>query len=245
MELEEIQKTACKMAAILTAGIGYFNITSLTECLTEMDVGEDEATPNEAAKCAPSKQDESKNLNHDEEAKDNVQAQIVMDGDGNFQEQSIMNMQRAVYSGELSVSDYYTRKIDLRICEMNGVDDGHSCLKGKRSFSRGLENVEHVARRELFFSSSGLIPRIKSFSSNSNNTHRVWLCTTVDHYSSTYGDRGWGCGYRNIQMMLSSLIHHTGYNQKLFNGRCIAFVFSTNQPIGFAQENKRTALFCR
>ena len=24
------------------------------------------------------------------------------------------------------------------------------------------------------------------------------LCTTVDHYSGTFGDKGWGCGYRYV-----------------------------------------------
>lgn len=50
------------------------------------------------------------------------------------------------------------------------------------------------------------------------NVEHTWLCNTVDHYASTYGDKGWGCGYRNIQMMLSSLVHNTKYNNKLCNG---------------------------
>lgn len=39
-------------------------------------------------------------------------------------------MQRAVYSGELSVADYYERQSELRMAESNGVDDGSSCSKG-------------------------------------------------------------------------------------------------------------------
>jgi Peptidase family C78 len=42
------------------------------------------------------------------------------------------------------------------------------------------------------------------------------MCTTVDHYASTYGDKGWGCGYRNMQMLISSLLHHTGFNEQLY-----------------------------
>uniref|UniRef100_A0A8B9LUK9 Zinc finger-containing ubiquitin peptidase 1 n=1 Tax=Astyanax mexicanus TaxID=7994 RepID=A0A8B9LUK9_ASTMX len=34
---------------------------------------------------------------------------------------------------------------------------------------------------------------------------RVWLCAETDHYSSSAGDKGWGCGYRNFQMLLSAL----------------------------------------
>lgn len=53
-----------------------------------------------------------------------------MDNEGNFKEQSLTNMQRAVYSGELSVADYYERQIELKMAESNGVDDGSSCTKG-------------------------------------------------------------------------------------------------------------------
>lgn len=54
-----------------------------------------------------------------------------MDNHGSFRDQSITNMQKAVYSGEMSVADYYNRQVDLRVAELNGVDDGHSCTKGK------------------------------------------------------------------------------------------------------------------
>ena len=33
----------------------------------------------------------------------------------------------------------------------------------------------------------------------------VWLSADTDHYCSSAGDKGWGCGYRNLQMLLSSL----------------------------------------
>lgn len=59
-----------------------------------------------------------------------LQAQYGMDNEGNFKEQSLTNMQRAVYSGELSVADYYERQIELKMAESNGVDDGSSCTKG-------------------------------------------------------------------------------------------------------------------
>ena len=32
------------------------------------------------------------------------------------------------------------------------------------------------------------------------------LCSNVDHFATMNFDRGWGCGYRNIQMSLSSLL---------------------------------------
>lgn len=57
-------------------------------------------------------------------------AQYGMDNEGNFREQSIKNMQKAVYSGELTVSDFYEKQIELKMAETCGVDDGTSCLSG-------------------------------------------------------------------------------------------------------------------
>lgn len=59
-----------------------------------------------------------------------LQAQYGMDNQGNFKEQSMTNMQRAVYAGEMSVSDYYEKQIELRAAESSGTDDGSSCTRG-------------------------------------------------------------------------------------------------------------------
>lgn len=120
-----------------------------------------------------------------------LRAQYGMDNQGNFKEQSITNMQKAVYAGEMSVADYYERQIELKAAENSGIDDGSSCTKG-------------------------LVPKIKAICGSSSIVIRILMCTTVDHYASTYGDKGWGCGYRNLQMMISSLLHHTGYNEQLY-----------------------------
>ncbi|KAF5291404.1 hypothetical protein FQR65_LT01714 [Abscondita terminalis] len=120
-----------------------------------------------------------------------LRAQYGMDNQGNFKEQSVTNMQRAVYAGEMSVSDYYERTLDLRAAESCGIDDSNSVTRN-------------------------LVPRVRSFSNNSQNVVRTLTCTCVDHYASSYGDRGWGCGYRNAQMLISSLLTHTGYNDKLY-----------------------------
>lgn len=58
-----------------------------------------------------------------------LRAQYGMDNQGNFREQSVTNMQRAVYAGEMSVSDYYERTLDLRAAESCGIDDGSSVTR--------------------------------------------------------------------------------------------------------------------
>lgn len=120
-----------------------------------------------------------------------LRAQYGMDNQGNFREQSVTNMQRAVYAGEMSVSDYYERTLDLRAAESSGIDD---CSSVTRS----------------------IVPRVRAMSSSSQNVQRALLCTSIDHFASSYGDKGWGCGYRNIQMLISSLLTHTGYNERLY-----------------------------
>lgn len=121
-----------------------------------------------------------------------LRAQYGMDDQGNFREQSAAAMQRAVYAGEMSVADYYERQVGLRAAEHHGVDDGSSCTKS-------------VAARvlSLLSATSGVI--------------KTYVCSGVDHYASSYGDRGWGCGYRNLQMLLSSLLQNTSYNEALYS----------------------------
>ncbi|XP_058449709.1 zinc finger-containing ubiquitin peptidase 1-like isoform X2 [Malaya genurostris] len=121
-----------------------------------------------------------------------LRAQYGMDDQGNFREQSAAAMQRAVYAGEMSVADYYERQVGLRAAESHGVDDGSSCTKT-------------------------VSPRVLALSSSSPNVLKTFVCSSVDHYASSYGDKGWGCGYRNLQMMLSSLLQNTAYNEALYS----------------------------
>ncbi|CAH1972271.1 unnamed protein product [Acanthoscelides obtectus] len=58
-----------------------------------------------------------------------LRAQYGLDDQGNFREQFVHNMQRAVYLGEMSVADYYERTIDLKVAESCGVDDGSSVTR--------------------------------------------------------------------------------------------------------------------
>lgn len=42
---------------------------------------------------------------------------------------------------------------------------------------------------------------------------KVFLCGDMAHFAADYSDKGWGCGYRNAQMLLSSLLSNTTYQQ--------------------------------
>lgn len=58
---------------------------------------------------------------------------------------------------------------------------------------------------------SKILPACES----SSYTVRIFGCSYIDHYGSADWDFGWGCGYRNLQMVLSSLCAHDVYKEQL------------------------------
>ena len=122
----------------------------------------------------------------EEEQFASLQAQYGMDEQGNFVQQSVNGLRKAVVSGKLSVIDYYERQHLVAQSERSGVDD----------MSSATRNV------------TGII------SSRSNNTGLA-IANKMDHYASSYGDKGWGCGYRNLQMLLSCLLYSSQYRDVL------------------------------
>ncbi|XP_026808855.1 uncharacterized protein LOC113551044 isoform X2 [Rhopalosiphum maidis] len=63
--------------------------------------------------------------------------------------------------------------------------------------------------------SYNLIEYIRHFSASSPNVIELHLASPTDHYRSTYGDKGWGCGYRNMQMLMSSMLLQMDYNEHI------------------------------
>ena len=61
------------------------------------------------------------------------------------------------------------------------------------------------------------------------------MCTKCDHWSVSYIDAGYGCGYRNTQMLLSSIREDPLLRDTIFNNSmCISFflliINETKQP---------------
>ena len=48
---------------------------------------------------------------------------------------------------------------------------------------------------------------------------RCWLSQETTHIHSTVEDLGWGCGYRNIQMMISCLLMHPLYSDHVMSSK--------------------------
>ncbi|CAH1638998.1 unnamed protein product [Spodoptera littoralis] len=117
-----------------------------------------------------------------------LRAQYGMEEDDEegYTHRATNSLKRAVYSGALSVAGYYERSLGLRRAAASGTDTGSS-------------------------RTTGLLERIAQLNAQNPSIVKTYLCSAVDHYASTYGDRGWGCGYRNMQMVLSSLLRHPPY----------------------------------
>jgi len=111
-----------------------------------------------------------------------------MDEQGNFTEQSASGLRKAVVSGQLSVVDYYERSHSLAESERSGVDDGSSVLARVTNTIRGLSVGSH-----------GVV--------------NTFIASRTDHFAATFGDKGWGCGFRNLQMLLSCLLNTTQYRE--------------------------------
>lgn len=124
-----------------------------------------------------------------------LQAMYGMTDGTPYKKQYEKNLEKAVASGSLSVVDYHEKKTGFKQATARGVDDGISCTKG-------------------------VIQRLQEYYKTPyHGVVRAHLCTTVDHYAASYGDKGWGCGYRNFQMLLSSLVTEEMYCKILFNGK--------------------------
>nr|XP_033792594.1 zinc finger-containing ubiquitin peptidase 1 isoform X2 [Geotrypetes seraphini] len=120
-----------------------------------------------------------------------LQRQYGMDGSGGYKQQSLQSMEQAVAKGSMEPLEYHRLKAEMMESLALGIDDGQT-------------------------KSSGIMEALNRYYQNgSREIRRVWLSIPLDHYHSSLGDRGWGCGYRNFQMLLSSLSQHALYKDIL------------------------------
>lgn len=143
-----------------------------------------------AAELGKSEQEEKKREMREFQA---LQAMYGMASGTNYKKQYEKNLEKAVAKGDLSVTEFHLRKANLRGRDLNGVDDGHSCTRGI------------IGHLEEYY---------KSSATSVVNFH---LCNSVEHFCASYGDKGWGCGYRNFQMLLSAMAANPTYCKLLFN----------------------------
>ncbi|XP_069742887.1 zinc finger-containing ubiquitin peptidase 1 [Narcine bancroftii] len=120
-----------------------------------------------------------------------LQKQYGFDNCNGYKQQTLQNMDRAVCRGQMNPAKYHQRKAEIMEALAMGEDDGKTKTSG---LMRAL--YEYYQR-------------------NGTYINHVYLCTETDHYHASVGDKGWGCGYRNFQMLLSSLMKMEPYQTNL------------------------------
>ncbi|XP_060609212.2 zinc finger-containing ubiquitin peptidase 1 [Anolis sagrei] len=120
-----------------------------------------------------------------------LQKQYGLDGSGGYKQQSLKNMEKDVALGRMQPSEYHVKKVDMMESLALGIDDGKT-------------------------RTSGIIEALSQYYQNEcKDIKHVWLSAGVDHFHFCSGDKGWGCGYRNFQMLLSSLLRNSVYKDCL------------------------------
>ncbi|XP_069582287.1 zinc finger-containing ubiquitin peptidase 1 [Ranitomeya imitator] len=126
-----------------------------------------------------------------------LQRQFGLDNSGGYRQQSVQNLERAVARGRMHPIEFHMHKAEMMESLATGVDDGRTKTSGV---------LEALCRY---------------YSIASPEVNRVWLCSPLDHFSSSGGDKGWGCGFRNFQMLLSSVLLSDTYKDFLQDHRYI------------------------
>ncbi|XP_076772616.1 zinc finger-containing ubiquitin peptidase 1 isoform X2 [Arvicanthis niloticus] len=120
-----------------------------------------------------------------------LQRQYGLDNSGGYKQQQLRHMELEVNRGRMHPSEFHSRKADMLESIAIGIDDGKT-------------------------KTSGIIEALHRYYQNvATDVRCVWLSTVVDHFHSSFGDKGWGCGYRNFQMLLSSLLQNDVYSDCL------------------------------
>ncbi|XP_038598024.1 zinc finger-containing ubiquitin peptidase 1 [Tachyglossus aculeatus] len=120
-----------------------------------------------------------------------LQRQYGLDSSGGYKQQQLRNMELEVGRGRMQPSEFHKRKAEMMESLAFGVDDGKTRTSGI------IEALHRCYQNDL------------------RDVRRVWLSMEVDHFHSSLGDKGWGCGYRNFQMLLSSLLRNDAYKDCL------------------------------
>ncbi|KAM9352863.1 LOW QUALITY PROTEIN: zinc finger-containing ubiquitin peptidase 1 [Symphorus nematophorus] len=110
-----------------------------------------------------------------------LQRQFGLDGRGGYSRQMERTMERAVARGHMASAEFHCKRAEMMESLASGLDDGRTRTQG--------------VVRALY----------EYYQTDCKDCVHVWLSADTDHYCSSAGDKGWGCGYRNFQMLLSCL----------------------------------------
>lgn len=101
------------------------------------------------------------------------------------------NLHKALKNHKIDIVTYHDQKAEIENRVKSVFDDGSTC-------------------------STGIIDIIRTIQLNKFTTHRI-LCSSCDHFSIGSIDYGYGCGYRNTQMLFTSIREDKTLKDILFN----------------------------
>ncbi|XP_022609392.1 zinc finger with UFM1-specific peptidase domain protein [Seriola dumerili] len=110
-----------------------------------------------------------------------LQRQFGLDGRGGYRRQMERTMERAVAGGRMGPAEFHCKRAEMMESLASGVDDN-------RTRTQGVVTALY-----------------EYYQTECRDVAHVWLSADTDHYCSSAGDKGWGCGYRNFQMLVSCL----------------------------------------
>lgn len=116
-----------------------------------------------------------------------LQKQFGLDGSGGYRKQMETRLEKSVARGLMDPMEFHSKRAEMMEALASGLDDGRTRTQG--------------VLQALY----------EFYQTEARDSVHVWLSTDADHYCSSEGDRGWGCGYRNFQMLLSSLLRLEEY----------------------------------
>ncbi|KAM7382363.1 hypothetical protein PAMP_002094 [Pampus punctatissimus] len=162
------------------------NSSSLQEHV-ELHLDHGTGSPGSDLKLARKLQQEEEQRRREDEAQQEreefkkLQRQFGLDGSGGYRRQMERIMEKDVARGLMSPTEFHCKRAEMMESLASGVDDG-------RTRTQGLV-------RALY----------EYYQTECRDCAHVWLSADTDHFCSSAGDKGWGCGHRNFQMLLSSL----------------------------------------
>lgn len=124
---------------------------------------------------------------------------------------ALKNLDQALKANKIDMVTYHHEKDQIETRLNSVYDDCGTRTKGKLTHSALINN--------LICKTSFLLDLIELISACAlgKAVSRRMLCTKLDHYSSGFIDTGYGCGYRNSQMLLSSIREDPAMRDTIFN----------------------------
>ncbi|KAJ1692792.1 hypothetical protein LUZ63_009490 [Rhynchospora breviuscula] len=110
-------------------------------------------------------------------------------------------------------------EVDISFEDYGEASQASSSTAGKTNRDQEISHLAKVQLKSDFYRvEGGLLHLLRTCLYNEGNNCTSIVSGYVDHYQTLRSDRGWGCGWRNIQMLSSNLLHERKEAKKVLFG---------------------------